>query len=283
MKKVFKIILWSVLGLIIFIVGFGSIFIYKIKNGFPVSYETEIPVIEFPKDKKAILLFTKSTGFRHSESIEASKVAIAALGDKNNWFVYETASSAVFNPEQLKKFQLVIFSNCTGRLLNDEQQSNLQHFVETGGAFLGIHGAGDFSHHWKWYESELIGAAFSHHALKPNLQTTEVFLHAGADSGYLSTLPANWSMEDEWYVFYQQPINAQVVLNIDGTTINPDGNILFIKDKNFGMGKDHPVAWYRRVKNGKSFYTSMGHSAEVWQNPSFVSYIKTTIMTSVNK
>ena len=84
--------------MIIFIVGFGSIFIYKIKNGFPVSYETEIPVIEFPKDKKAILLFTKSTGFRHSESIEASKTAIAALGDKNNWFVYETASSAVFNP-----------------------------------------------------------------------------------------------------------------------------------------------------------------------------------------
>ena len=35
------------------------------------------------------------------------------------------------------------------------------------------------------------------------------------------------------------------------------------KDKNFGMGKDHPVAWYRRLEKGRTFYTSIGHDASL--------------------
>ena len=57
----------------------GSLFIYKVKNGFPVTYETEKPAISIPSDKPAVLLFSKTTGFRHGESIDASKLVLRDL------------------------------------------------------------------------------------------------------------------------------------------------------------------------------------------------------------
>ncbi len=69
MKKVVRIVLWSIVSLIILAVAAMAVFAYKVANGFPVSYETEVPVINFPANQTAVLLFSKSTGFRHGESI----------------------------------------------------------------------------------------------------------------------------------------------------------------------------------------------------------------------
>ena len=282
MKKALKIIGWTFLTLIILLIVAARVFIYKVENGFPVSYETEKPSIQFPANQKAILVFSKTTGFRHGESIEASIPVINQLGKKNNYFVYQTEEGGVFNEEQLKKFNLVIFDNSTGRVLNDEQQSNLEKYVEGGGALMGIHGAGDGSHHWDWYVNNLLGAKFSHHPLNPQFQTADVNMFNGVDSLFNSTLPKTWKNTDEWYIFYTQPQNVNILYSIDGDKIIPDGNMLWMKNKNFGMGKIHPVAWYRNVGNGKTFYTSMGHSKDVWNNPDFVNVIEQGIHWSIN-
>jgi len=102
---------------------------------------------QFP-DQRAVLLFSKSTGFRHESSINSSKTVFAELAKVNNWFLYETEEGGVFNPEQLSKFNVVIFNNSTGRVLMGEQQKALEQYVENGGSLIGIHGAGDDSHHW---------------------------------------------------------------------------------------------------------------------------------------
>jgi len=282
MKKALKIIGLTFLTLIILLIVAARVFIYKVENGFPVSYETEKPSIQFPANQKAILVFSKTTGFRHGESIEASIPVINQLGKKNNYFVYQTEEGGVFNEEQLKKFNLVIFDNSTGRVLNDEQQSNLEKYVEGGGALMGIHGAGDGSHHWDWYVNNLLGAKFSHHPLKPQFQTADVNMFNGVDSLFTSNLPKTWKNTDEWYIFYTQPQNVNILYSIDGDKIIPDGNMLWMKNKNFGMGKIHPVAWYRNVGKGKTFYTSMGHSKDVWNNPDFVKLIEQGIHWSIN-
>jgi hypothetical protein len=65
MKKLIKITLWTLLSLVV-LAGLGLAgFVYKVKNGFPVSYETEKPAIEFPAGKPAVLVFSKTTGYRH--------------------------------------------------------------------------------------------------------------------------------------------------------------------------------------------------------------------------
>lgn len=277
MKKAIKIVLWSVLAIVILLGILMTGFIYKVKNGFPVFYETEAPKIVFPANQPAVLLFSKTTGFRHSSSIETSKPIIADLAKKNDWFLYETEEGGVFNAEQLSKFKTVIFNNSTGRVLNDEQQKALEQYVENGGNLIGIHGAGDNSHHWVWYVANLLGTEFSHHPIKPQFQKTDILLDNQADSSIVSQIPQPWSHTDEWYVFFENPRKKgfNILYTINGETINPSGNMSFmVKDKNFGMGKDHPVAWSKQVGKGKTFYTSMGHDETAWKDQNFVKLIE---------
>jgi type 1 glutamine amidotransferase len=284
MKKVVRIVLWSIVSLIILAVAAMAVFAYKVANGFPVSYETEVPVINFPANQTAVLLFSKSTGFRHGESIDAGKKVFAELAKKNNWFLYSTEDGGVFNKEQLKKFKVVVFNNCTGRLLNDAQQTALQNYVEGGGNWIGIHGAGDNSHHWEWYVKNLVGARFSHHPLEKHLQQATVMLNPVPDSLLVQGLPTAWAHTDEWYVFFDnsRANGFNVVYSIDGEKINPNGNILWVKDKNFGMGKDHPVAWYRATGKGRAFYTSIGHDSTAWQQPAFVKMLENAVNYAKN-
>lgn len=281
MKRWLKITLWTTGIFLAFLVAALFTFIYKVKNGFPVSYETEQPKIEFPSDQKAVLLFSKSTGFRHGESIDAGKAAFAELANKNNWFLFDTEEGGVFNSEQLSGFDVVIFNNSTGRVLNNEQQQVLETYVAQGGSLIGIHGAGDDSHHWDWYVQNLSGTTFSHHPLDPQLQEAEVMLNEHADSLITKNLPTTWRHTDEWYVFFENPATKgfTILYSIDGEKIIPNGNMLWINDKNFGMGKDHPVAWYRTSGKGRTFYTSIGHDASAWKQPAFIRMLENAINT----
>ena len=281
MRKFLKFFFWSLTTIVVLMAIMGSLFFYKVRYGFPVSYETDRPVINFPTDQQTVLLFSKCTGYKHSESIEAGKQIFEDLAKKNNWFLYRTDEGGVFNEKQLSKFDVVIFNNSTGRLLNDEQEKVLEAYVENGGSLIGIHGAGDFSHHWPWYEQNLVGSLFSHHTLNPQFQEAEITLNPVPDSLLSQGLPSKWTHADEWYVFFENPRakGFNIVYTIDGDKIKPDGNMLWIKDKNFGMGKDHPVAWYRATGKGRTFYTSMGHDASAWKHDAFVNMLENAVVT----
>jgi uncharacterized protein len=285
MKKFLKILLWAILALVILAGGAMSLFIYKVKNGFPVSYETEAPNIAFPDKQPAILVFSKTTGYRHGESIEASKPVFADLAKKNNWFLYETESGGVFNAAQLAKFSVVIFNNSTGEVINDIQKKALEEYVKNGGTLIGIHGSGDDSHHWDWYVNNLLGAEFSHHPIEAHLQEATLTLETVADSTLGNQLTPQYKHTDEWYVFFENPRKKgfKIIYTLDGESINPSGNMLWVKDKNFGMGKDHPVAWYKAMEKGKTFYTSIGHDATAWENENFLKLIENALKWSMVK
>ncbi|MDI9873842.1 ThuA domain-containing protein [Flectobacillus rivi] len=280
MKKAFKIIGWTLLTIVILLGTAMGLFIYKVKNGFPVSYETDKPTIDFPNNQKAILVFSKTTGFRHSASIDASKLVLKQLAQKNHWFMYETEEGGVFNPEQLAKFSTVIFDNSTGEVINDEQKRALEQYVENGGGLIGIHGAGDDSHHWDWYEQNLLGAKFSHHALAQQFQTAEIQKDSKADSTVSNGLPTSWKHADEWYVFFENPRvkGFNIIYFMGGDKIDTNGSMpILASDKNFGMGKDHPLAWCKSIGKGKTFYTSLGHNEVAWKNENFVKLIENAI------
>ncbi len=276
MPRFLKIILWVLLSLLILVFAGGGIFIYKVKYGFPVFYETEAPDITVSQDRYAVLLFSKTTGFRHGESIDAGQKIFQELADKNGWYLYRTEEGGIFNPSQLSGFDAVIFNNSTGRVLNDDQRKALESYVENGGVLIGIHGAGDDSHHWEWYKSNLLGSEFSHHSLNPQLQEATVVLQDTTSTGLIP----EWNQTDEWYVFYENPKENgfKILYTIDGESISASGNILWMTDKDFGMGKSHPVAWHGTVGQGRTFYTSMGHNAAVWQNPGYVKMLELAVI-----
>lgn len=282
MNKWIKIVLWTILGLLLLGgVALGA-FVYKVKYGF-ATYETDPPAVTIPDDQPAILVYSKATGFRHAEAIEAAEELFRQIGEEENWFIYVTEESGIINEEQLSQFEAIIWNNSTGRTLTDEQRVVVERYVDNGGAFLGIHGAGDDSHHWPWYSEMVLGATFSHHPMNPQLQETAISLSPSADSALVTGLPEQWLHTDEYYVFDQQPSGNgfAYLLQLDGTAISVDGNMLWITDKDFGMGKVHPVAWWRDVNAGRTFYTSLGHHADAIRSPELKVLLRNVLRQAV--
>ena len=269
----------GLLILLAFIVAgiFIGRFIYKAKVGF-TKYETEAHDITIPSDQPAILVISKTTGFRHNEAIEASQPMFTELAKDNRWFIYQTEDAGIFNADQLKQFEVVIWNNATGTVLNTDQQTLFKSYLEKGGGFVGIHAAGDGSHYrWPWYRNNIICADFSHHPFKNQFQSAQVNLRNIPDSTW--TINPSWEHTDEWYVFTSQPSEkgATVLYAIDGDQLDPNGNILWIKEFDFGMGKEHPVAWYKDIGTGRAFYTSIGHTGETYRDEPFVDMIQQAI------
>jgi type 1 glutamine amidotransferase len=254
---------------------FIGYFMYRVTKGMPF-YESEIPEIVFKEGKKSILLFSKTNGFNHKSAIVAGKKVFRQMAEENDWFIYETDEAGVFNAEQLAKFDAVIWNNVSGQVLTEEQRVDFREYLENGGGLLGIHAAGDFSHHWQWYYDHILGTRFSHHPLKPQLQDATIKLLSNVDSLSQTILPSAINLKEEWYIFNTDPREkgAEVLYAMNGNKIIPNGNLLWIKDKNWGMGEFHPNIWKMNVMEGKAMYVAPGHTAETFENPDYVHVLK---------
>lgn len=267
MRKWMKRSLIGCLGLFTILFIALALFIYKARYGF-TSIDTTPPEIIQELADTSILVFSKTNGFPHSAAIEASIPAYEKIAQKNGWSVFSTNNGAVFSKEQLAQFDVIIWNNSTGEVANATQQAAIIDFVESGGGWVGIHGAGDNSHSWPWYVNELLCAEFTHHTMHPNVQEARLQNEA-PDHPIMKGIPASWLRTDEWYAFRDSPrLNGvKVLLNLDETSYNPDGEFLFFNKGLAGMGEDHPIAWSKCLGQGRVFYNGMGHTAEAFEEP----------------
>lgn len=208
------------------------------------------------KEKKRILVFSKTAGYRHG-SIKAGKEALLKMGADNNWLVDTTEDAAYFTASTLKKYNAVVFLSTTGNVLNEEQQTAFEKYIQSGGGFAGIHAATDTEYDWPWY-CKLAGANFSSHPKQQN-----AILHI-TDSTHASTkhLPHNWPRFDEWYNFKNQNSAVKVVLTIDEKSYEGGTN-----------GDNHPMAWYHEYDGGRAFYTALGHTDASYSEANFLQHI----------
>ncbi|MEM1136625.1 MAG: ThuA domain-containing protein [Bacteroidota bacterium] len=211
------------------------------------------------KQETKLLVFSKTEGFRH-ESIEAGQEAIKELGLQNNFKVVATEDPQVFKESYLKDFQVIIFLNTTGDILDPVQQSQMERFIQAGGGFVGIHSATDTEYAWEWY-GKLVGAYFNGHPNNPNVRKAAVDVlnknHPATDS-----LPERWETEDEWYNYKSINPDINVLINLDETSYEGGTN-----------GAEHPVAWYHEYDGGRAFYTGMGHTIESFSSPLFLNHL----------
>ena len=282
-KRKLKIVLLSLLGLVLLLVIAMGLFIYKAAYGFNF-YESTPP--ELPSDLvgNTVLVFSKTNGFRHGEAIEASIPAFKKMAKDNGWSMYVTDNGAVFNPEQLQKFDVVIWNNTSGKTLDKEQREHFKNYLENGGGFVGIHAAGDNSHQWDWYEQEVLGTLFSHHTMNPQFQKATMHLEEG-NATLTASLLAAWEREEEWYMFYNNPRDKgfQVLYTVDETNMNPSGNIKFLaSNKDWGMGEDHPIVWFHPLDKGRVVYSALGHARSAFQEPNHLNMLENAIKWAGN-
>jgi len=208
----------------------------------------------------AILVFTKTTGFRH-DSIPAGVAAVERLAAELGYETEHTEDAGVHNPLDLARFAATVWVSPSGDVLDELERAALADFVTGGGGWCGIHAASTAERSWPFFR-ELVGARFIGHP--PGCTPGEIDV---VDQGHPATahLPKRWAWTDEWYSFDEQPKDVEVLLEADEDTYDTAG---------LAMGRPHPLAWHRRLEAGRCFYTALGHAAEAYEDDAFLAHLK---------
>lgn len=226
-------------------------------------YDHQPPQLPAELKHPAILVFSKSNGFRDNPSVNGAIAALKEMADHDHWTMFFSDNAAVFNTADLKHFDAVIWNNVSGDVLTNSQRQAFKSYMETGGGFVGLHGSGgDFYYDWDWYPDTLIGARFLSHPMSPQFQAAKLKVDDGSDP-IVKGLPSEWTMTDEWYSFKNDPRSkgAHVLVTLDESTYSPMTGKVSIR-----MG-DHPIAWTQCVGDGRSFYSAIGHRPEGYSEP----------------
>jgi len=175
------------------------------------------------------LLFTKTAGWHH-ESINAGVTAIKKMGENHHFSVQWTDhAERWFTDDMLKPFNVIIFLNTTGNVLNEKEQAAMERFIQAGKGFVGIHAASDTEYEWDWY-TQLVGRMFHIH---PAIQTAKIKTENANFPGMENMGKTRW-FTDEWYEFGEEKIEGlNYILSIDEKTYDPKAD--------WGRGK--AMAW----------------------------------------
>jgi type 1 glutamine amidotransferase len=226
-------------------------------------YDETPPTLPDKIDHPAILVFSKSNGFRDNPSVDGASAALKAMAERRHWNLVFEDNAAVFNAKDLKHFDAVIWNNVSGDMLTIPQRKDFKAYVENGGGFAAFHGSGGDPYvDWDWYADTLIGARFLSHPMSPQFQEAKVHVD-DAQNPIVKDLQPEWSMTDEWYSFKSNPRKkgAHILLTLDEKTYSP-----MSRGMDLHMG-DHPIAWTQCVGKGRSFYSAIGHKPEGYSEP----------------
>jgi uncharacterized protein len=161
------------------------------------------------------------------------------------------AAMAKLSPENLKKYDGVIFANTTGDLPLPDRKAFID-WVRQGHAFIGMHSASDTLHHGNGDPAyiDMIGGEFETHGAQVSVDAIN------KDKAHPATkhLGDTFTIFDEIYIiksYYPERVHELLVLDKHPNTQKPG---------------HYPVAWCKDFGKGKVFYTSLGHREDVW-NP----------------
>jgi uncharacterized protein len=272
-KRVLKIGALVVVSLMLISSLAGYLYVRSMLYKEPIydNIPPELPA-EFGRDNRpAILVFSKTNGFRHEFAIPAGQKMLEKLAASRGWAVFSTENAAVFTPEALGRVDVVVSNNGSGDNTTEDQEAALRSFVEDGGGFVGIHGAGgDYTFEWQFYVDYLIGAQFIGHIMNPQFQEATVIVE---DATHPATrhLKESWNHTEEWYSFESSPRSrgVNVLLSVDEDSYEQTGMMPWT---GLSMG-DHPVTWNHCVGAGRVFYTALGHEAPTYELPEFIGLV----------
>ncbi|MEV0171424.1 ThuA domain-containing protein [Streptomyces sp. NPDC050803] len=211
------------------------------------------PAASEPSADERVLVFSKTSGFRH-DSIPDGVAAIKELGSSAGFTVDATEDAGAFTPENLRRYDTVVFLSTTGDVLDGAQQRAFERYVRHGGGYMGVHAAADTEYDWTFYGG-VVGAYFqSHPAIQPATVDVEDHAHPAT-----AQLPAEWNRTDEWYNYRSNPREqVHVLASLDESSYSGGT-----------MNGDHPIAWCHTYQGGRAFYTGGGHTKESYADPAF--------------
>ena len=235
-----------------------------------VTLASVLSAAQGQKQFKALIV-TTTNGWHH-ESLHSGVIALKEMASRNFFDAVLFEDPGSFNDKFLQQFQVVIFLNTTGDILNPEQQKVFEKFIQSGKGFVGIHSASDTEYDWEWY-TRLVGRMFHIH---PVVQTAKLQVVDSSFPG-LQGFKDGKLWTEEWYEFSEAKTNElHNILAVDESTYNP--KVQWGAKKGEGMGKLHPISWYQNFDGGRSFYTALGHLPTNFSNEAFLNHLYAGIL-----
>ena len=213
-----------------------------------------------------ILIFSKTKAFRH-ECIGPGSAALQSYLKEKGISSTFSEDSSLFTAASLKDFDVVMFFQTTGNVLDSVQQIAFQNYIRSGKGFVGVHSAADTEYDWPWY-GKLVGAYYASH---PDIQAAAL---QKVDTSHISCkhLPDRWTRTDEWYNFKEAPKDVTVLLKLDEATYQGGT-----------MGDNHPMSWCHAYDGGRAFYTALGHTVESYNDTLFLEHIRQGVVWASGK
>lgn len=236
------------------------------------------------KAKRTVLVFSKTNGFRH-KSIPTGHLALKHLGEKTGAFdVVASEDVAMFDEENLSKFDAVCFLSTTGEIfypkgrkpndeekkIGDQRKQNLYDFIKGGKGFIGIHAATDTCYQCEEYGS-MINGYFDGHPWNAGTDVSIMVEPGQEEHPVVAALEGkNLEFKEEIYQL-KAPYSsdrAHMLLRLDTEKSNMNVKGIKRKDGDFG------VAWIRPYGEGRVFYCSLGHNHHIfWDNKVLAHYL----------
>ncbi|HTK74188.1 MAG TPA: ThuA domain-containing protein [Gemmataceae bacterium] len=258
--------------------------------------EAALPDKAYAKPEKArkVLIYGNAQGFVHS-SIPLGEVTIEKLGEKTGaWTGTISNDPAAF--DNLKDYDAVVLVSTTGHFLlpkgpegrnvSEEQKKefeqkvqpdkqaeerrlqNLVDFVKGGKGLAGIHASTD-AYYDKDEYGNLIGGRFSGH--KSGKEEISVVNEDPSNPVNAAFNGKGFEYADEIYRF-KDPAQNKSKQTYDRGTTHVLLSVDISKHNNEPQGTDMPVAWIRKVGDGRVFYCSLGHNEFVYQDPNILKF-----------
>jgi len=235
-----------------------------------------IAVIQPITPEHRALIYTKNgNGYVHdniSASIEALQEICADLGLATDI----TDDPAIFTDDNLKLYQVLIFSNTNNETFDsDDQKLAFQRYIQAGGGFVGIHSASGSERQWPWFWKMLGGKFRRHPPLQPfDIQVIDPVHPATAMLGEV------WKWEDECYYLDHLNPDNHILLAADLRTVEDDQQSEY---PDVVFGNYFPLSWCHHYDGGHEFYTALGHKIEYYSLPLFRKHLSGGIQWVMNQ
>jgi type 1 glutamine amidotransferase len=221
----------------------------------------------FPGDPVQVLIYTKNgEGYVH-ENIDASVAALEKICKAEGIKTDVSDLPEVFTPENLQKYDAIIFSNSNNEAFDtDAQRKAFQQYIRSGKGFVAIHSANASEREWPWFWA-MVGGKFIRHAPHQEFDV----LVTDPDHPSTAHLPARWTIKDECYYSFQLNPDIHVLLSADMTTVEDKGKAEYPGET---FGQQFPLCWCHEFEGGRQWYTALGHDPWFYEDPLLVEHLR---------
>ncbi len=222
-----------------------------------------------PGQKKKVLYYTQSAGFRHGPvarkdgELAFSEKVLMELGQQHGYEVVCTQDGGVFDGD-LDQYATIAFYT-SGNLTQAKEnpmtakgKQRLLDWVAAGGGFMGFHSATDSFRTPKDKVDpyiEMVGGEFISHGAQQKAKMRVVCpKFPGAEK-----LGKEFELFEEWYALYKFGKDLHVILVQETEGMKGD----------MYQRPPFPATWARMHGKGRVFYTSLGHREDIWTNQEY--------------